>query len=128
MDMQGALRARITGAATTAGTRVYWVDRPQSAALPAVTLQTISDPRPQHLKGFDELRPTRVQIDCWADSYAAAKTLMEAVLAAVVPQNTSNGIRFDRAHIDNADEGGERTETKFIHRQRADLIVIWAVA
>ena len=128
MDMQGALRARITGASTTAGTRVYWVDRPQSAALPAVTLQTISDPRPQHLKGFDELRETRVQVDCWADTYAAARTLLEAVLAAVVPENTSNGIRFDRAMVDNSDDGGERTETKFIHRQRADLILFWATA
>lgn len=128
MDMQGALRARITGASTTAGTRVYWVDRPQSAALPAVTLQTISDPRPQHLKGFDELRETRVQIDCWADTYAIAKALMEAVLTAVVPENTANGIRFDRALVDSTNDSGERTETKFIHRQTADLFFWWATA
>jgi hypothetical protein len=128
MDMQGALRARIVGASTTAGSRVYWVDRPQAAALPAVTLQTVSDPRPQHLKGFNPLRETRVQIDSWGDTYAAAKTLMEAVLAAVVPENTANGIRFDRALVDNSDDGGERTETKFIHRQRADLIFWWAAA
>jgi hypothetical protein len=126
MDMQGALRARITGASTTAGTRVYWVDRPQASALPAVTLQTISDPRPQHLKGFHPLRETRVQVDCWADSYAAAKTLLEAVVAAVVPENTGNGIRFDRALVDNTDDGGERAGDKFIHRQRADLIFWWA--
>lgn len=126
MDMQGALRARITGAATSAGTRVYWVDRPQAAALPAVTLQTISDPRPQHLKGFNETRETRVQIDCWADTYAAAKSLMEAVIAAVVPLNTANGIRFDRAMVDNVQDLGERTETKFIHRQSADLIFFWS--
>lgn len=128
MDMQGALRARITGAATTAGTRVYWVDRPQAAALPAVTLQTISDPRPQHLKGFDELRSTRVQVDCWADTYAAARSLLEAVLAAVVPWDTSNGIRFDRAMVDNTDDSGERAGEKFVHRHRADLIVFWATA
>lgn len=128
MDMQGALRARITGAATTAGTRVYWVDRPQTSALPAVTLQTISDPRPQHLKGFDELRSTRVQVDCWADTYAAARSLMEAVLAAVVPENTANGIRFDRSMVENSDDGGERAGDKFVHRQRVDLIVFWATA
>lgn len=128
MDMQGALRARITGASTTAGTRVYWVDRPQAAALPAVTLQTISDPRPQHLKGFNELRETHVQIDCWADTYSAAKTLMEAVLAAVVPENTANSIRFDRALVDGVSDGGERTETKFVHRQTADVFFWWATA
>lgn len=128
MDMQGALRARITGASTTAGTRVYWVDRPQTAALPAVTLQTISDPRPQHLKGFDPLRETRVQVDCWADTYAVAKTLMEAVLVAVVPENTANGIRFDRALVDSTNDGGERAGDKFVHRQSADLIFWWATA
>lgn len=128
MDMQAALRARITGASTTAGTRVYWVDRPQAEALPAVTLQTISDPRPQHLKGFNELRETHVQIDCWADTYAVAKTLMEAVIAAVVPENTANGIRFCRALVDGVNDGGERTETKFVHRQTADLFFWWATA
>jgi hypothetical protein len=76
--------------------------------LPAVTLQIISDIRPQHLKGFNPLRDTRVQIDCWATSYAAVTALKEAVLAAVVPENTSNGIRFDRAIIDGERDLGER--------------------
>lgn len=128
MDMQGALRARITGASTTAGNRVYWVDRPQASLLPAVTLQIISDFRPQHLKGFDQTRDTRVQIDCWAATYAAAIALKEAVLAAVVPINTSNGIRFDRAIIDGERDLGERIETQFIHRASVDLVVWWAIA
>jgi hypothetical protein len=128
MDMPGALRARITAANTSAGSRVYWVDRPQAAALPAVTLQIISDIRPQHLKGFNPLRDTRVQIDCWATSYAAVTALKEAVLAAVVPENTSNGIRFDRAIIDGERDLGERVETQFIHRASVDLMVWWATA
>lgn len=128
MDMEGALRARITGASTTAGTRVYWVDRPQLAALPAVTLQVISDPRPQHLKGFEETRRTLVQIDCWAETYAAAKALKEAVLAAVVPENSSNGIRFDRAMVDSDRTTGERAGDKFIHQHSVDLGVWWATA
>jgi hypothetical protein len=126
--MQGALRARITGAATTAGQRVYWVDRPQAAALPAVTLQVVSDPRPQHLKGFESIRGTLVQIDCWADTYAVAATLKEAVLAAVVPESTANGIRFDRAMIESIRDLGERIETKFIHRASLDLTFWWATA
>ena len=125
MDFQGALRARLTG---LAGGRVYWVDRPQTSALPAITLQTVSDPRPQHLKGFNELRPTTVQIDTWGDTYAAAKSLMDSVIAAVVPENTSNGIRFDRAMVDGVRDLGERSGEKFIHRQSADLIFHWATA
>lgn len=128
MDMQGALRARITGAATTAGQRVYWVDRPQDTALPAVTLQVISDPRPQHLRGFESIRVTLVQIDCWAETYAAAAALKEAVLIAVVPEGTGNGIRFDRAMIEAIRDLGERVETKFIHRASLDLTFWWATA
>lgn len=128
MDMQGALRARITGASTTAGTRVYWVDRPQTSALPAVTLQVVSDPRPQHLKGFNTFRRTLVQIDCWASTYATAAALKEAVLAAVVPQNTSNGINFDRAIVESSDDSGEMSGGVFVHRQRIDLAVWWAAA
>jgi hypothetical protein len=128
MDMQGALRSRITGAATTAGTRVYWVDRPQAAALPAVTLQIVSDPRPQHLKGFNPLRRTLVQIDCWASSYGAGAALKDAVLAAVVPEATGNGIRFDRAIVESSDDGGEKAGEVFVHRQRIDLAVWWATA
>jgi hypothetical protein len=128
MDMQGALRARITGASTTAGTRVYWVDRPQAASLPAVTLQVISDLREQHLKGFQSIRETRVQIDCWADTYAQVTALKEAVLAAVVPEQTGNGIRFHRAIIDGERDLGERTETKFIHRASVDLVVFWTTS
>lgn len=128
MDMPGALRARITGANTAAGQRAYWVDRPQAAALPAVTLQIISDQRPQHLKGFNPLRDTRVQIDCWGNSYGEVAALKEAVLAAVVPESIANGIRFDRAIIDGERDLGEQTETQFIHRASIDLIVWWALA
>jgi hypothetical protein len=126
MDMPEALRARIVGANTGAGQRVYWIDRPQADALPAVTLQIISDQRPQHLKGFNPVRDTRVQVDCWGNSYGEVTALKEAVLAAVVPEATGNGIRFCRAIIDSERDLGERTETQFIHRASFDLIVWWA--
>ena len=66
MDWQAALRARLVAAAPVTalvGSRIYWVDRPQASALPAITLQTISDDRPQHMKGFIGLNPARVQVD-----------------------------------------------------------------
>lgn len=128
MDMQGALRARIIAAATSAGSRVTWVDRPQANGLPAVTLQIVSDQRPQHLKGFNPLRGTTVEIDCWGTAYAEVTALKEAVLAAVVPENTGNGIRFDRAIVDSERDLGERAETQFIHRSSIDLVVWWALA
>jgi hypothetical protein len=125
MDMTGALRARLSG---VAGGRIYWVERPQSSALPSVTLQIISDLRPQHLKGFDELRDTRVQIDCWGKNYAEAVAVKEAALAALVPENTANSIRFDRAIVDGERDLGEMAGTTFIHRASVDLVVWWATA
>lgn len=122
MDFYGALRARIT---SLAGGRIYWVERPQTAALPAVTLQVISDPRPQHLKGFEAVRRTDVQIDCWADTHLAASTLMEAVLAAVIPEVTANGIRFDRAMVDSAGDNVERSGDKSVFRERVDIGFWW---
>jgi Xaa-Pro aminopeptidase len=61
-------------------------------------------------------------------STTAVTALKEAVLAAVVPENTSNGIRFDRAIIDGERDLGERVETQFIHRASVDLMVWWATA
>lgn len=129
MDMQAALRARLLAAApvtSLVAQRVYWVDRPQAAALPAVTLQTISDERPQHLKGFQALRSTRVQLDVWGDTYSQCRAIAEAAIAALVPEHRGNGIRFDRALVDGPRDLGEQTDTKFIHRTSIDLIVWWA--
>lgn len=128
MDFEGALRARIVDAATGAGSRVTWEERPQAAGLPAVTLQIVGDERPQHLKGFDDLRPTLVQIDCWALSSVSRSLLREAVIAAVVPEVVANGIRFNRAIIEVTTGGGERLETKFIWRARIDITFWWQLA
>lgn len=128
MDMQAALRARITGASTPAGQRVYWVDRPQASALPAVTLQVVNEPRSQHLKGFNPTQQDSVQIDCWASTYGTAKALKEAVLAAVVPEQTGNGVEFCRAIIERSGEAVEKLGTELIHRARIDLTVTWMTA
>lgn len=127
--MQGAIRARLLAAAPVtalAGARIYWVDRPQGDALPAVTLQIVSDPRPQHLKGFQDLRATRVQVDIWAAGYAQKTALAEAVIAAIVPEATGNGIRFDRTLVDAVRDLGDNSGTDFIHRTTIDLIVWWS--
>lgn len=131
MDFQGALRARLLAAnpvTALVAQRVYWVDRPQSSALPAITLQTVTEERPQHFTSFDGLNISRVQMDSWGTSYAQAKSLNDAAIAAVIAKETSNGIRFSRAFIDSIRDLGERTETQFIHRVSSDLIFHHATA
>ncbi len=126
MDFHGALRARLIAASpvnSLVSGRVYWVDRPQSTALPAITLQVIDDSRPQTMGGFQTARPSTVQADVWADTYEQKTTLSEAVIASLTPAATSNGVRFLRAFVDSVRDLGERIDTKFIHRTSIDLIV-----
>jgi len=127
MDLKGALRARLAvgAAAASVGARIYWTQRIQGEPLPAIVMQVISDPRPQHLKGFDQLRETRVQIDCLGPSDKIATDLAEAVIADLVPAAITAGIRFNRAYVDAVRDLGEQTDTAFIHRASVDLRVWW---
>lgn len=125
-DFQAGVRSRLIVAATAAGSRIYWVERPQTSALSAVTLQIISDGRPQHLKGLDGARGTRVQVDCWASTYAAALALARACIAALQPPATVSGKRFGNAQVDGQRDLGEDVNGTFVHRQSIDLI-IWHV-
>jgi hypothetical protein len=124
MDMEGALRARALAGATGAvvGSRVYWDERPQGGVLPDVTMWIVSDIRAQHMKGFQGLQPTRVQVDVRAASFAQKKALKEAVIADLTPAHTGNGIRFDRATGVLARTLNERTGTQFIYRDGVEFV------
>lgn len=125
MDMEGALRARVVAAAPTVAGRVYWVDRPQTSGLPAVTLQIINDTREQTMDGFQGRQFASVQCDIWAKTYAEGKAIKEAVIASVVPKATVNGVKFGRAEVSSRDLS-ERTDTQFIHRPSLDFTINYA--
>lgn len=131
MDWKAALRTRLLAdgpLGALVSTRIDWVERPQGKTLPAVTLQCIGDGHEQHLKGFESLRPARVQYDVWADTYADATALKDALIAAAVPAHTGNGHVFSRAMVElpprdlpdriTAGDGAEKT----IFRISMDLI------
>src|SRR3546814_12328373 len=65
--MDKALRDRLIAdpaISAIVGTRVYWIDRPQSAsALPAIVLQKVSPGRTYSPKGATTLQGQRVQFD-----------------------------------------------------------------
>ena len=130
MDFQTAVRARLIAddaVAAIVATRVYWVERAKGSALPAITLQVISDPRPAHLKGLDGARGTRVQLDSWALSYGAALTLARAAIAALIEPATESGKRFGNARVDGQRDLSETVaDGTLVHRQSVDLI-IWHV-
>lgn len=127
MDMEAVLRARLIAAVSVSalvGTRIYWDDRPQSSALPAILLTVISDIRGQLLGGWDMLE-ARVQADVLALSFAEKKALKEAVIEVLAPAYSGNGIQFMRATEIAAVPRNERTETQYIFRDAIDFLIRW---
>lgn len=122
--METALRARVMAAAPAVGARVFWGIRPQDSALPALVLTTVADNRSQHMKDFDTFWDTRVQVDCYAATYAESVALREAVIAGVVPEATEGSTRFLRSFVNDAMSRGGDTTNGYVHRQMIDL-TIW---
>ena len=126
MDMEAALMARVLAAVpvtTLAGQRVYWDMRPQNSALPDITLQFIVDNREQHMGGFQELRSGMVQADVRAKTFAEKKLLKDALIAALEPAHTGNGIHFNRATRITSRTLNEWSATQFIYRDAIDFFL-----
>src|SRR3989304_2505917 len=85
--MEEAFRALLVaasaGTALAPAARINWGAHPQGAALPAIVLTVIGDAESHTLAGPDGLSQGRVQVDCYAASYKAAKQLARAVRAAL---------------------------------------------
>jgi hypothetical protein len=80
--MEQAIIARLladSGVATIAGTRVFPGSRPQASALPAVVFNVVSGAPVYTDDGEAGIAENRVQIDCWGETYTAAKQLAGAV-------------------------------------------------
>ena len=87
------------------------------------TEEFFSDPRPEHLNGYDGARQTRVQCDCFAATYGAARQLAEKVITAVAQPATAGGVVFGRVKAEGPRDLGEDTSSGFIHRASVDLLV-----
>ncbi|SMF70523.1 tail completion protein gp17 [Allosphingosinicella indica] len=127
--MKMALRARLradSGVAAIAGMRVDWGLRPQWAKLPAVTLTMVAGGRDRLLGGAPDLAAQTVQADCWAQTYAEADALGEAVIAAIAVPATQGGIRFGNASVSGDRDLPEVVSDGVLHRRSIDLIVRWA--
>lgn len=121
MDWEQALRTRAKAAVAAT---VDWDLRPEHSGLPCVVLTLVSDPRPQHLKGFNVHRESRVQVDCWAETATAAYDLREALIPVLVDAGTFDGIEFGRGAIEIGLRRAEKTEAGFVHRDSFDLITL----
>ena len=94
--MEEALRTLLAadaGVAGAVGTLVFWVEAPQSVNADFINLHLVSGVPDIAMQGPTGLVESRVQVDCWAATYSAAKTIGRAVKAAV------NGYRGDIGSI-----------------------------
>lgn len=121
MSWKAGLVARLLAdpdIAALVGDRVEWDDLAPDSALPAITLQTISDPRPQTHDGFDSFRGTRVQVNCLARTATEADALLELVIHALAGPAFVAGTSFLRSFFDGAG-GSDSIKTTTGRRCRA---------
>lgn len=86
MSVQSAVFSRLVGNAgvsAVADARIYPLVAPQGAAMPYATYQLISRVPVNGIGGPVGTEMTLAQVNCIADSYAAARSLAAAVKAAM---------------------------------------------
>lgn len=118
------------GIASLVGSRITWVARPQASGLPAIALTRIDGAPVNSDDGADALTESRVQVDCWALTYAAAKGAARAVISRVSGiEIVHGGVDFQGVYIDGeADtfDSGSNVGTgtaERLYRTRLDLII-----
>jgi hypothetical protein len=108
--------------ASVAGGRRYWVRAPQQAGRPFVVLNRISGLPDYHSQGPSGYVASRVQADCYAETYTAAKQVARAVKAALSGYRGGilQGVFADNERDLPAADAGE---VKYLFRTSLDLIV-----
>ena len=97
--------------------RVYPLVLPQNAALPAIAYQRISGPREHSHSGPSGLAHPRIQLACWAATYAEAKAV-----AAALRQGIDGNRTFCQACFVESDIDDYEPETK-LWRVIVDAVV-----
>lgn len=126
--MEELLRAALlanTALTALVGQRVTWLVRPQSSALPAVTLQVASAPRTYHMAGPDDLVAYLVQVDVWGGTYASMKQASRAVVAAMHALNAPPLQAFVDSEFESAErqDGPDASSSTTFYRTRLDCRV-----
>lgn len=126
--LEDAIELRVREVALVAqevGSAVAWGRR--LPGLPSISLQIVSDPRPQHLKGFQSSRPTLAQVDVLAKTPEQARALREALINALVVSASIGTVRFQRAEVTNVragaaeQQGGDMRLRPEIFRESIDI-------
>lgn len=132
MSISAATRDRLAGAGTVAtivGDRVYRDVRLQGDPLPAIVIYLASDRRPTVLGGDQALRRSRLQLDCLAESRAAADALAEMAIAAMTDPVDTDTVSFSRSFVANVRGLTSREPSRpTVFSCSVDLLVWWRPA
>lgn len=112
------------GLAALVSTRINWQTRPQGNALPSISLHRVSGVRDYAMEGPTGLVESRVQVDCWGETYVSALDVARAVrdLLSGIRQTTGgielqgvfiSGERHDYEKDGNAAEAFHRVSMDF---------------
>jgi hypothetical protein len=126
--MEEDFRALLTGASAVTAlvpvARINWGAHPQGGGAPYLVLTVIGNEAGLTMQGPDGLWQGRVQVDCCAPDYAAAKIASRAVIA-VLHSYRGGGFRLVE-HVATRDsrEGGSN-EAERAFRVSLDFITNW---
>lgn len=134
--MEAALVAKLlatAGVTALSSQRINWSRRPQGETIPAgkasIVLHRISGQPDIHHGGPSGLVESRIQVDCWAATYSAAKATARAIEAAITAQRFTQGaIRFDVILVDNERDDTFDEASLSYFRTSLDLTVRHAAA
>lgn len=125
--MQVALRSMllaVPAVAALCGERVDWGKRPAKDPYPGICLHLVGDRAGHTLRGPDGLSRGRVQVDCYAQTYAGAAELAAAVRLALdgYRQGGFRGV-FLESLRDNTERGSNEPDRAA--RVSMDFLVNW---
>lgn len=124
-DFATALRARLIADAAVSAvtTQIHWGQVPQGKALPYVRLTVVSDPRPEHLKGYDSARQVRVQASIFSQNYGQARQLGAKIIRAVQNPWSAAGGKVGRVKGEGPTDGpSDDSPDGLIHHQIVQLM------
>ena len=108
------------------GTGVWPGSKPQAASNPAIVVNWIEGNPVYTNDGDSGLSQSRLEVDCWGDTYSEVKDLAAAVKNVLSGfQGTVAGISIETAEIESerdSREGGSNVD-EYLHRTNIDLTV-----
>lgn len=122
MDLRSLLQSAAPVTGLVAESSINWIEQPQGALVPYIGLQLVSDSEGSTMQGPDGLRQSRVQVDCYAASYAGAARIAEAVKSVL---HGHRGGGFRGVFFDGARSFREADEATSLHRISADYLTHW---